>query len=127
MVREARILQAVRPHFPLVPKVYCLEESPEVLGTPFFVMEHLEGLVPTHKFPVQLSAEQAHKLCQNLISLHADLHAVDLQATGLHSLGKPEGYVERQIDRSRSLRLRLPSAWSHPGKAVVRTPKKLDW
>lgn len=97
MVREARILQAVRPHFPLVPKVYYVEESPEVLGTPFFVMEHLEGLVPGHKFPVRLSAEQAHKLCQNLIDLHADLHAVDLQATGLHSLGKPDGYVERQV------------------------------
>lgn len=97
MVREARILTAIRPHFPLVPRVIAVCEDPEVLGTPFFVMEYLEGKIPGRKFPGEVSPHEARTLCENLVDLHADLHAIDLVETGLENLGKPEGYVERQI------------------------------
>lgn len=97
MVREARVMTAIRPHFPLVPEVLYVEEDPDVLGTCFFVMEHLEGLVPGTRLPARMDPEQAHKLCENLVDLQADLHSIDLEATGLSSLGKPEGYIARQI------------------------------
>jgi len=97
MVREARVLKAVRPHFPMVAEVLHVEEDPDILGTCFFVMEHLDGHVPTSKLPVKLDPDQAKALCENLVDLQADLHSVDLEATGLSNLGKPEGYVERQI------------------------------
>jgi aminoglycoside phosphotransferase (APT) family kinase protein/NAD(P)-dependent dehydrogenase (short-subunit alcohol dehydrogenase family) len=97
MVREARVLKAVRPHFPLVPEVIAVGDDPEILGTCFFVMEDLAGNIPDRKLPGQVSPEQARVLCERLIDLHADLHRLDLQATGLADLGKPEGYVERQI------------------------------
>lgn len=97
MVREARVLTAIRPHFPLVPEVIAVGEDPGLLGTPFFVMEHLEGNVPGRRLPQQVSVEQARALCDNLIDLHADLHSIDLVETGLDSLGKPDGYVGRQI------------------------------
>lgn len=97
MVREARILTAIRPHFPLVPKVIAVCENADVSGAPFFVMEYLDGKIPGRQFPGVLSPGQARTLCENLVNLHADLHAIDLAATGLESLGKPEGYVERQI------------------------------
>jgi aminoglycoside phosphotransferase (APT) family kinase protein/NAD(P)-dependent dehydrogenase (short-subunit alcohol dehydrogenase family) len=97
MIREARVLKAVRPHFPMVPEVHYTEDNPDVLGTCFFVMEHLRGHVPGAKLPVKMSPEQARSLCENLVDLQADLHSVDLEATGLSSLGKPDGYIERQI------------------------------
>jgi aminoglycoside phosphotransferase (APT) family kinase protein len=97
MVREARILQAIRPHFPLVPEVIAIGEDPALLGTPFFVMEYLEGRIAGRRMPEEVSPEQARTLCRNLVDLHADLHAIDLVETGLESLGKPEGYVGRQI------------------------------
>ncbi len=97
MVREARILTAIRPYFPLVPKVVAVCDDPDVLGTPFFVMEHLEGRIAGRRLPEKVTEEQAQTLCENLVDLHADLHAIDLVETGLENLGKPEGYVERQI------------------------------
>ena len=97
MVREARVLTAVRPHFPLVPRVLAVGEDPGILGTPFFVMEYLEGRVVGRDLPERITPKQARTLCERLVDLHADLHGIDLDATGLRSLGKPDGYVARQI------------------------------
>jgi len=98
MVREARILTAIRPYFPLVPEVIAVGEDPAVLGTPFFVMTYLEGSPVGRNLPAKVTPEQARTLCERLVDLHADLHGIDLVATGLERLGKPEGYVQRQIE-----------------------------
>ena len=97
MVREARILMAVRPHFPYCPEIYAVCEDSSVLGTPFFVMEFLPGVVVGRDLPVELSRDTARALCESLIQLHARLHALDLNETGLIDFGKPDGYVQRQI------------------------------
>src|SRR5664280_2437354 len=98
MVREARVLTAVRPHFPLVPRVITVGEDPVILGTPFFVMEFLEGRTIGRDLPEPVSPRQARTLCERLVDLHADLHGIDLESTGLASLGRAEGYVKRQIE-----------------------------
>lgn len=97
MVREARILQAIRPHFPYCPEVYAVCDDPAVLGEPFFVMELLEGQIPGRRLPARVSPEQARALCDATIRLHVALHQIDLEATGLGNLGKPDGYIARQI------------------------------
>lgn len=97
MEREARVLRAIRPHFPLAPKVIAVGEDDSVLGTSFFIMERLEGLIARRQLPGRVSKVQARRLCENLVDLHATLHSIDLVETGLESQGKPEGYVERQI------------------------------
>ncbi len=97
MVREARILTRIRPHFPLAPEVYAVCEEPDVLGTPFFVMERLVGAVPGRKLPGRVDPAQARALCDALVGLHVKLHAIDLDATDLRSLGNPDGYVARQV------------------------------
>jgi aminoglycoside phosphotransferase (APT) family kinase protein/NAD(P)-dependent dehydrogenase (short-subunit alcohol dehydrogenase family) len=97
MVREARILEAIHPHFPLVPSVIAVCDDPAVSGSPFFVMEYLEGKIARRNMPGRISPDEARTLCENLVDLHADLHSIDLEKTGLQSLGKPHGYVERQI------------------------------
>ncbi len=97
MVREARILQAIRPHFPRAPQVLAVCEDPSVIGAPFFVMEYIRGPIPRRPLPMKVSREQARALCEHLVDLHAELHSIDIVATGLARLGKPEGYVARQI------------------------------
>jgi len=97
MVREARVLAAIRPSFPLVPEVFAVCDSDAVVGTPFFVMERLHGHIPGRKLPIELSRRECRTLMMGLMDLHADLHAIDLEASGLASLGKPAGYVERQV------------------------------
>ena len=98
MVREAQILRAIRPHFPRCPEVHAICEDPTVLGEPFFIMEELTGLIPRRTLPMRITPEKAREMCTALIDLQVQLHQIDLDATGLRSLGRPEGYVSRQIE-----------------------------
>lgn len=108
MVREARVISAVRPHFPLAPEVFAVCEDEALIGSPFFVMAPIEGEIPRKNLSVALHRDAARALCDALIACHVKLHGVDLEATGLSELGKVEGYVARQIkgwsDRYRAAR-----------------------
>ncbi|HFE46638.1 MAG TPA: phosphotransferase family protein [Nannocystis exedens] len=99
MGREHRILAGLAPHLDLVPKplLYC--EDLEVLGAPFYVMERLRGLILRRTLPPGVTIDQAtaEKLSQTFVDTLSRLHAVDLQACGLASLGRPQGYVDRQV------------------------------
>lgn len=100
MLREAAILRALKPHFPLVPAVVATCEDVDVLGAEFVVMERLVGVVPQRDLPagVVLSAEAARALGEAMVDRLVDLHAIDIEATGLSAFGKGQGYVRRQID-----------------------------
>lgn len=99
MGREFRVLSALRPHYQLVPEPlgYCEDNS--VLGAPFYIMEALQGTVlrPGMERVKNISADQFHHLSQLLFSNLANLHAIDIDTTQLAQLGKPEGYVQRQV------------------------------
>ena len=99
MVREARVLQAVHPHFPPAPQIVAVCEDPAVIGTPFFVMERRYGVVVRRGMPAEYAgtAGAAGRISQALIDGLADLHRIDVQRTGLVALGKPEGFLERQV------------------------------
>ena len=56
MVREARVLQAVHPHFPPAPEVYLVCEDAAVIGAPFFLMERRRGIVLRDRIPPEVSA-----------------------------------------------------------------------
>src|SRR5262249_42950648 len=66
---------------------------------PFYVMERRRGVVLRKTLPqgFSLDAETARRLSMALIGTLAQLHALDYQAAGLGDLGKPEGYVARQV------------------------------
>lgn len=100
MVREARILRALRPHFPLVPEVLLVCEDEGPLGAPFFVMERLRGLILREDIPpgVADTPEAQSALCGGVLDALSALHAVDVEATGLAALVKGPGYARRQID-----------------------------
>lgn len=99
MGREFRVLAALRPHYPLVPQVHAYCEEMAVLGAPFYIMEELNGIVlrPGKEELKNISAEKFQRLSHQLIHNLVDLHAIDIKATGLDQLGKPDGYVQRQV------------------------------
>ncbi len=97
MGREFHVLDKLRPYFPYCPKAIAYCEDTSILGRPFFIMEKVTGIIPRKQMPLKLSPADNFKLCQNLIKVHADLHTIDIDKTGLIELGKPEGYVARQI------------------------------
>ena len=99
MAREYRWLTAVHPVFPLAPRVFALCEDLSVIGSVFYVMERRNGIVVRHEEPqpIRDQPEVRRRVSVSLIDALADLHAVDVSAEGLVHLGKPRGFVERQV------------------------------
>lgn len=99
MAREYKVLSHLQGHFGPAPKplVFCDDHS--VIGAEFYVMEKLSGIIVRRDLPkgMELSAEDAGALCRNLIGTLATLHQVDYARAGLAELGRPEGYVARQV------------------------------
>ena len=112
MGREYRVLKALNPVFPYCPKPLIYTDDESVLGCPFYVMERIHGIILRRKLPegLDFTPDQMHSLCENLLDVHCELHAIDYKAVGLEGFGKPEGYVKRQV-----------VGWSERYKAA-RTP-----
>ena len=99
MAREYRLLAKVHPAFPAAPKVYLLCEDTSILGAPFFLMERRYGIVLRGRGPgsINLDPGFAPRVSRGFMDCFVALHAVDLAAHDLLSLGKPEGFLERQV------------------------------
>lgn len=98
MKREVLIQRRLRPSYPLVPKVIALCEDPNVLGSDFYVMERINGIILRRDVPksVNLNPERAAALGQTVIDGLAQLHKVDAQI--LSELSRGPGYVSRQVE-----------------------------
>ena len=99
MGREVRLLRALHGTVP-VPAPLAFEETGDVLGSPFYVMERVEGVILRSTTPdaERPDADQMASVADALVQTFARLHAVDLEQVGLADFGRPEGYVRRQID-----------------------------
>ena len=99
MVREFRVLEAVHPHFAPAPKVYLVCEDPALIGAPFFLMERRHGVVVRDRIPPEIAAHQnyAEHISRAMVDCLVQLHAVDVERHGLVRLGKPDGFVARQV------------------------------
>lgn len=99
MGREYRVLDKLSAVYPRAPRPLLYLDDESVLGAPFYIMERRQGLILRKDLPagLVLAPAQVQKLHTNLIDALAELHALDYQAAGLGDLGKPEGYVERQV------------------------------
>ena len=100
MPREYRLLAAINPHFHLAPRPYLLCEDASVIGAPFYLMERRRGVVVRQTIPPEIGEdlELRRRISESLVDTLADLHAVDIQLTGLVNIGKPAGFVRRQVD-----------------------------
>jgi aminoglycoside phosphotransferase (APT) family kinase protein len=99
MAREYRILSHLVNVYPKVPQplIYCEDES--VLGAPFYVMERVKGVILRARPPkgLDLPPTLMQSLSEAFIDNLVELHAVDYEAAGLGDLGRPDGYVARQV------------------------------
>jgi aminoglycoside phosphotransferase (APT) family kinase protein len=99
MRREFRVQKQLRPVFPYVPNVLALCDDEAVLGSDFYVMERVPGVILRQDLPpgMTITPEQAHEMAYDAIDRLIDLHCVDPAKAGLEDLGKGAGYVERQV------------------------------
>jgi aminoglycoside phosphotransferase (APT) family kinase protein len=101
MGREYRVLSVLYKAFPPAPRAYVYCEDRSVIGAPFFVMERREGVVVRREVPPAFGGGQDaatnRRLSEVMIDTLADFHAVDAVAAGLAGLGKPEGFLARQV------------------------------
>jgi len=99
MPREYRLLSAINPNFGLAPKPYLLCDDLSVIGAPFYLMERRRGLVVRRDIPPEIGDDLAlrRRISEAIVDTLAALHSVDIVSTGLTGLGKPVGFMQRQI------------------------------
>lgn len=97
MGREVRVLRHVRDQFPYVPDVRAYCEVSDVIGSPFYVMDYIEGTVLRPDNVENLAPATCERVGEVYVDRWADLHSIDIEAAGLADWGKGPGYVERQV------------------------------
>ncbi len=100
MGREYRILSALKPVFPYCPEPLVYTEDEGIIGSPFYVMERISGIILRQDLPkgLEFTVQDARTLSENLIKTQYQLHSVDYAKAGLADFGKPAGYVTRQVE-----------------------------
>jgi len=97
--REHRVMTALQDTGVPVPRIYGLCEDSSIIGTPFFIMEYVEGRVFWDPALPGLAPQERGALYDEMNRVIALLHQVDYKAVGLGDYGKPGNYFARQIDR----------------------------
>lgn len=100
MAREYHFQRRLKPFYPAVPAMIAICQDQSVMGTDFYLMERLEGLIPRANLPegVSLTEVQVRKLCTNVLDQLIALHKIDYRAAGLADIGKGGGYCQRQVE-----------------------------
>ena len=99
MAREYRVLSRLHSAYPLAPRALAYCDNLAILGAPFYLMEPIDGVILRRDPPAGMpfSSETARRLSEAFVDNLARLHDLDYAANGLGELGKPQGYLERQV------------------------------
>jgi aminoglycoside phosphotransferase (APT) family kinase protein len=99
MGREVRVLSKLHAVYPRAPEVVLYCDEVTVLGAPFYLMKPIRGVIirQNPSASLEFTAETARRLSESFVDNLARLHSLDYQSIGLGDLGKPEGYLERQV------------------------------
>jgi aminoglycoside phosphotransferase (APT) family kinase protein len=99
MPREYKLLSVINPSFPLAPKPILLCEDISIIGVPFYLMERRRGFIVHFKVPSQIGENLRLRrgVSEAMVDTLVALHAVDIQSTGIVQIGKPAGFVARQV------------------------------
>lgn len=101
--REFQVLQALAKTDVPVPKVYALCEDDNVIGTPFYIMECLEGRFIENAAIPDVSENDRREMWRDAVRTLAKLHRINPKDVGLEKFGRPNGFYKRQIKTFRSL------------------------
>ena len=100
MNREHRVMSALAPTDVPVPRMLAFCDDPEVTGAPFYVMDFVDGhIVRARNDAEQFPLAGRAAVGPRMIEVLSALHAVDPADVGLGDLGRPDGYLERQLRR----------------------------
>jgi len=124
VLREARVLRGLAATAVPTPRVLAVCEDDRVIGAPFYVMEHLAGTVALLELPEALDVpDERRAVAERAVEALVAIHAVDTAAVGLE-LGRPSGYLERQLERHFALwehsRTRELPAFDEVGRWLAR-------
>ena len=99
MKREYRVLSKLNAHYAPAPHAYHYCDDAAIIGAPFVLMERRTGTVVRYRVPKTFAdiPDAERRLAGALIDALADLHLVDYTAAGLEKLGRPAGFVQRQL------------------------------
>jgi aminoglycoside phosphotransferase (APT) family kinase protein len=101
MNREYRVLSKLWRAFPLAPRAFLYCDDDSIVGAEFLIMERRHGLVVRATIPEEFGGGEDpaanRSLSEVVIDTLVDFHAVDPEAVGLETLGKPAGFLERQV------------------------------
>lgn len=99
MVREARLLGRLHDVYPLAPRPYLIVDDPALIGAPCYVMERRRGVVLDDRFPPDFDPTPARcaAIGEAFVDALVQLHAIDWRAAGLGDLGRPGGFLARQV------------------------------
>ncbi len=99
MGREFRVLSKLHAQYPPAPEVLCFCDDDSLLGAPFYLMKPIHGIILRRDVPpgVDYSPEVARRVSESFLDNLALLHSLDYRSIGLADLGKPQGYLERQV------------------------------
>ncbi|MFQ5458151.1 MAG: phosphotransferase family protein, partial [Myxococcota bacterium] len=146
MGREYRALSRLYRAFPPAPRAFVYCEDPSLIGAPFFVMERRHGVIVRKEVPPVFGggrdSSANRKLSEVVIDTLVDFHAVDPAACDLQDIGKPEGFLARQVEgwtaryersKTRDIPLAIElSKWlldslpKSPGATLVHNDWRLD-
>jgi aminoglycoside phosphotransferase (APT) family kinase protein len=100
MSREYRVLSLLKPLYNTVPKALIFCEDEKIIGASFYLMEKVNGIILRGKNAkkYEIEAEKMRHVSECLIDNLANLHQIDIENSELQHLGKPDGYVERQVE-----------------------------
>lgn len=100
MGREFKVLTALKPFYKPIPSpiLFCGDES--VIGSPFYIMERVRGIILRNKIPknIELTPDMMQAISKSAVDNLAALHSINLETTGLINMGKPDGYIQRQVE-----------------------------
>lgn len=100
MGREYKVLSVLHHAFPYAPRAFLYCDDPNIIGADFFVMERRQGVVVRRTLPAIFAdvPNAPRRMSEAIVDALAQFHAVDYTALGLADLGKPQGFIERQVE-----------------------------
>ena len=100
MSREYNVLSKLITSFHKVPKTYIYNDDLSILNCPFYIMEMVEGIILTGKEVNKrnIKADDFGKISKVWLETFVELHSLDYKSIGLENLGRPNGYIDRQIE-----------------------------
>ncbi len=99
MGREYKVLSRLHQIFPKAPQAHLFSDDPAIIGAPFYLMDKMDGIILRVKEVKKrnIPARDFPTIAESWLDTFVELHQADYRSVGLEDLGRPQGYVDRQV------------------------------